>query len=159
MACRCSNVVIIVDPPGGTCTGCLKVVSLRIGCDDGPDPCGDTGSIDLSTYNDLSACDGCTPVYSLVSYDEDGFASATVSSVGLLEFTTSDNYVRHEEYSIIYKVDCPCDILSATGAVYICMKNPCDPCDEGEECNPCTGNCDPIDPEIQVDGTPEIIVS
>lgn len=159
MACRCSSVTVIVDPGPKTCSGCLKAVSLRVGCDGGPLPCGNTQEIDLAEYNDTTACDGCDAIYTVHSYDTAAFASVTITSAGLLEYETTDLYERYKEYDIIYDIDCPCSILSASGRIKVCMKHPCDHCDSDEVCNPCTGDCDPLDPEILIDGTPEIIIS
>lgn len=162
MACRCNSVTVIVDPGPKTCSGCLKAVSLRIGCDGGPLPCGGdpgTQEIDLSEYNNITACSECDAIYIIKSYDTDAFVSVTITEAGLLEYETSENYTRYEEYEIIYEIDCPCSILSASGRVRVCMKHPCGSCDSDEVCNPCTGDCDPIDPEILINGTPEIILT
>lgn len=148
MPCNCRNITVIPNPPAGNCDDCLIVNSLRLPCDDGPDPCGDTIEIDLSLYNDLEACDECVPVYSLVSFDADAFTTATVSSVGLLEATTADYYAFNEYPVIRYKVDCPCSLLSASGNVYVCFKNPC-PIECHDSCDPCTGIC--IEEELDVE--------
>jgi len=146
MPCNCGNFHVVPTPPASRCDDCLVVNSLRLACDDGPDPCGDTFTIDLSDYNDLSACDCGTPVYSLVSYDGDAFASVSVSSVGLLTATT-DNWYAFNEYPVIkYLVDCPCNLLGASGNVYVCFKNPC-PTECYDSCDACTGLC----PEIPLD--------
>lgn len=149
MPCNCRNIQIVTPTPTSTCDDCLIVNSLRLPCDDGPDPCGDTISIDLTEYNDLSACDCGSPVYSLVSYDEDAFTTATVSSVGLLEATTADWYGFNEYPIIRYKVDCPCSLLSASGNVYVCFANPC-PIECHATCDPCTGECPPEELDLEV---------
>lgn len=150
MPCNCRNIKVVTPTPSSSCDDCLIVNSLRLPCDDGPDPCGDTISIDLTTYNDLTACDcGDDPVYSLVDYDEAAFASATVSAEGLLEAET-DEWYEFNEYPIIrYKVDCPCNLLSATGNVYVCFKNPCSQ-DCYDSCEPCSGDCPELPLDIEI---------
>lgn len=149
MPCNCGNVKVVTPPPSQPCDDCLIVNSLRLACDDGPDPCGDTISINLTDYNDLSACDCGVPVYSLVSYDEDAFVTATVSSAGLLEAETAEWYEFNEYPIIRYKVDCPCSLLSASGNVYVCFKNPC-PLECHDNCEPCTGECSEEELDIEV---------
>jgi hypothetical protein len=147
MACNCGNFKVVTTPTKQPCDDCLVVNSYRLPCDSGPDPCGDTIEYDLSTSNDLSACDCGTPVYSLVSYTEAAFDSVSINSSGLLEAITADWYVFGQDAVIRYKVNCPCNILSASGNVYVCFKNPC-PQECHNSCEPCTGEC--IEPPIDV---------
>lgn len=150
MPCNCGN-FHIVPPAPKKCDDCLVVNSLRLACDDGPDPCGDTITIDLTEYNDVTACDCGTPVYSLVSYHEEAFEDVEVTSDGQLTATTGEWYV-YDDYPVIrYKVDCPCNILSASGNVYVCFKNPC-PTECYNNCVACTGECLPEDLDVIVDG-------
>ena len=144
MACGCTPSLVI---PSNPCKDCLQVNSLIYGCDDAPSPCGDSFTVDLTVYNDVTACTECTPVYSLVSAESPG-VTATLTSGGSLVVTTSNYYVQGKLWEIIYKVDCPCSILSATAKVSVCMDNPCDTECRGN-CNPCSGNC-MIVPDITV---------
>lgn len=150
MPCGC--IPIIVDPPV-SCRNCLIVKDLRFRCDQGPVPCGDTDpdgviTVDLAQYNDVSACGSGGHTYSLISYDAVGLQNVTLSAGGVLTAQTMDIYEDHVEYKITYRVSCsdPDSILSAIGIVYVCMKNPCDICPDGEQCDPCTGDCVPIVP-------------
>ncbi len=144
MGCGCSPTII---PAANPCTDCLQVHSMIIGCDDAPTPCGDSFVLDLAPLNNVDACVGCTPIYSLVSVETPG-VSATITADGVLTVTTLNYYEQGKLWNVKYKVDCPCTILSATGVVYVCMDNPCDADCRGN-CNPCSGNC-MIVPDITV---------
>lgn len=144
MACNCIGKPIVVTDP--SCEDCLKIVSLRYPCANGPAPCGGSeGTLveDLSLLNDVDACDCGTAVYSIVSYDEEGFDSVSITSGGVLTAITSDSFTNKKEYLIVYKVDCPCSILSGTGNIYVCMENLCagKTCDSGKYCDQCDGLC------------------
>ena len=144
MACGCiGNPVVVVNP---TCEDCLKIVSLRYACADGPAPCGGSeGTLveDLALLNEVTACDCGTAIYSIDSYDTDAFSSVTITSGGVLTAVTTSNFINKKEYLIVYKVDCPCSILSGTGNIYVCMKNLCvgSDCASGEYCDQCDGLC------------------
>lgn len=151
MSCTC-GVVVISDPgPVDTCTGCLKVYSLRVPCDTGPAPGGGVDGtliIDLSDTNDVTACDGCAVEYSIFSYDNVFWTSVSVTSGGVLTAITSSSFVSREESEIMYKVTCPCSKLSAYGSVFVCKEDLCIgvTCPEGEACNQTTGVCEVIVP-------------
>lgn len=137
MSCYCSGTVI---NKVNNCEGCLVVNSYRLPCNQGITPCGFSGTFDVTTNNDYSACDGCGVTYSIVSFD-DGLENVTIDADGLISFDTNiQNYEYRKEYAITYKVDCPCSILSASATVYICMDHPC-PDDCFYNCNPCDGGC------------------
>lgn len=141
MACKCSPTVVTTSQKD--CEGCLKLSSLRYSCTDGPSPCGDTLIVDLSEYNDLSACDCGTPVYSIKFFDVDAFSSVSVTSNGVLTATTNSDFVKLKEHLITYKVDCPCSILSGTANIYVCKFDECVgvDCDPGQICDQCDGTC------------------
>jgi|WetSurMetagenome_2_1015567.scaffolds.fasta_scaffold89354_2 hypothetical protein len=157
MACGCIGKPIVITDPN--CEDCLKIVSLRYACANGPAPCGgDEGTLveDLSLLNDVDACDcGEDAVYSIVSYDTDAFESVTITSGGVLTAITTDNFVSKKEYLIVYKVDCPCSILSATGNIYVCMENLCagKTCDDGEYCDQCDGLCKESESDLGLGGS------
>ncbi len=151
MPCNCGNLQYNIPPTPESqpCDDCLVVSSYRLPCDSGPDPCGEAFTIDLTVGNDLTACDCGVPVYSLVSYDTDAFTGVAVSAAGELTGTTLDWYEFNEYPVIKYKVTCPCNILSATGNVYICFANPC-PIECHDSCDPCTGLCPEAALNIQI---------
>ncbi len=146
MACNCKPKP---HTPPQTPGECLCINDLRIGCDEGPAPCGIQRIIDLTLNNDVTASP-CDVVYMLKSFDQGAFQSVTLTEEGILTVVTSNTYVKHEEFEIRYKVDSPCSLLSDEGSVYICMKDLCKSkmCSNG--CDHCTGDCKPIDPEIQI---------
>lgn len=144
MACGCTGTPIVITDP--TCEDCLKLVSIRYACADGPAPCGGSeGTLveDLSLLNDVEACDCGDAVYSILSYDTEAFSSVTITSDGVLTAVTTSNFTKKKEYLIVYKVDCPCSILSGTGNIYVCMKDLCagNNCASGEYCDQCDGIC------------------
>lgn len=135
---------------------CLILATLRVGCDLGPAPCGDTVQIDLKEYIDVTASP-CGVVYSIYSYDKQAFDEVTVNEEGIVTIVTSNNYVKQEEFSITYKVDSPCSILSDTDDIFICMYDLCRGKDCPNGCDQCTGDCIPVTPEIEItDSKPEI---
>lgn len=134
----CSQSQFVPIPPN-PCEGCLQVHGIKVLCSDGPLPCSVDNTVDTSLVNDVSECDcGEAVEYSIVSFDDVGLANVSIDSNGVISFDTTDYYEYRREYKIVYKVNCPCNLLSATGTVYICMKNPCD--DSGiNGCHPCDG--------------------
>lgn len=166
MSCNC--VPYVVTPPevvGGSssCEECLKVVTLRYLCTNGPAPCGGedgTLVVDLTDYNDdVSACDCGSVVYSIVSYDTTEFSSVTITQAGVLTVVTSSTFTEWKDGMITYKVDCPCNILSGTGKIYICKENLCSgvTCAEGEICNQCDGTCVEGESDIELDGEVQVV--
>lgn len=146
--CTCNGTPIIVVDPGPSCEDCLKVYSLRIGCDEGPWPGGGeegTVVIDLATINDVTACEGCEGVYTVYSFDEAGIESATTTEAGVLTIVTDDTFLSREEYEVVYKFSCPCMKTSMYGTIYVCKKDLCFgvECDVDEVCDPTSGLCVP----------------
>ncbi len=153
MACNCSATVI--TPATTSCEGCLKLSSLRYTCTDGPAPCGDSLVVDLSEFNDVTACDcGTSAQYSIVEFDTDFFTSVTVTSAGVLTAVTSNDFTAWEEGMIKYRVNCPCNILSGTANIYVCKKDLCAgvTCDSGEICNQCDGTCIAAESDLDISG-------
>lgn len=150
MSCGCKPKIITVS--GCDNGSCLKLATLRVGCEDGPTPCGGvsgTVQIDLADSNDVTAST-CDVVYSIKKYDMQAFSSVTVTEDGVLTAITSDHFERSKEYEIIYEVDSPCSILSDEASVFICMKDNCRDvvCPEGEHC--VCGECEPDGGDIEV---------
>lgn len=151
MGCRCKRVSVVSQP--NCLDNCLKISTLRVGCDDGPEPCGDTMEIDLTEYNNVTASP-CAVVYSLKGYDQTAFSEVTLTSEGLLTFTSTTTFVKNTEFKITYRVDSPCSILSDQADVFICMKDLCKNTDCPGYCDKCTGDCDP---EISLNDSPSEI--
>lgn len=139
MGCPCNSIQIITPP--STCNDCLVAKTIRYGCDNAPDPCGESVSIDLSAINNVNACKNCVATYSIKKFDEIGFSSVTVTSEGVLTYTTSSDFEKHKEYEITYKIVCPCGSpqLSTTAKVYVCKKDLCKTAPAGSKCNKCNG--------------------
>ena len=151
MACNCGVRIINITPKCDS-DKCLLIYDLRVGCNDGPAPCGGeegTLVIYLTEYNVVTASP-CDVVYSLKGWDTTVFDSVVLTSAGELTVVTSSNYVKSEEFLITYKVNSPCSLLSDTGEIWVCMKNLCIDSDCEGECDQCTGECIPVDPEISI---------
>lgn len=140
MACNCIPRIVPANPVA-TCKDCIIAKSLRFGCDDAPNPCGETVTVDLSNYNETSVCKNCSVTYQIESYDHKGFSSVTINNSGVLTYTTSNDFEKNKEYEIVYKVICPCSnpILSSSGKVYVCKKDLCKTAPKGAACNNCNG--------------------
>jgi len=150
MSCNCTPLVV---KSRKVCEDdCLIVKDIMYNCDDGPAPCGDSLELDLSEYNDVSASE-CGATYSIRRFDSEGFDSVSITPEGVLTAVSSDNYKRSDDYVIEYKVTTgSCSVLSATGFIYVCMKNPC-PQECGSNCNPCTGGCMTVNnQEVKMNG-------
>lgn len=158
MNCFCNAVVISTTP---ACPGrCLRLSTLRIGCDDGP-TCNETVQLDLSEYNDVS--DGVNVKYKLTKDSYAGFTSVTLTEAGILTFTTDGVITPLAEEEITYKVYEDGGLLSDTATVYVCSVDKCkgqDPCLENQTCNPCDGLCeDDVDLEIVFPDGPDLEIT
>lgn len=148
--CDCSGSIYV--PPVESCTGCLKITSPSVLCEGSTPPGGVTGTLDLAALNTVTAC-SCDVTYTVLEYDTIALEGVTIDENGVLEWTTTDDGVPSSYVEVKYLVDCGCDGLSGQGIVSICIKNICPtaPCEEGTECNPTTGDCDPIIPNITIE--------
>lgn len=143
--CICDHGTVIVDPGGPVpCEDCLYVTSHIVACDDGVGPCGETGTVTLTT--------NCvTPTFTVI-YNSPELENVSISLVGsdwvLTYDTVSGDAIANTYYEIVYKVACSSGDfsgLSVIGTVQACVKNFCQGviC-PGEECDPCTGDCVPV---------------
>ena len=146
--CRCGVPPIIVDP-GSSCDDCLKIYSIRIPCDTGPIPGGGedgTVVIDLSEYNDITACGEGGGTYILFSWDEDFFDSVDVTDEGIVTLVTSSSFDSRVESEVEIRFSCSDTNLSGFGSIFVCKKDLCAgvTCPEGQTCNQLTGECEII---------------
>lgn len=142
-------------PPSDPCEGCIIAYGLKMTCDESPAPCGGSINVDLSEINNVDVCTDCVPEYSIVSVDAGGIdAGATsITPDGVLTITTGSDYETRKLYGVTYRVKCACQNLSSTNTVYVCLKSPCEPvsCEEGFECNPCSGACEAVEVDLEVE--------
>lgn len=140
---------------------CLRIPHLLVGAEDSVGPCGETGFIpfeDTGLSTTLCSDINTTPVFSIVSHSEI-FTNVSVNSTGIT-FTTTETNGFKSAGLIKYKVKC--GIYSSTGTATIIIKNPCSgtACGQYQTCNKCTGVCEPIDSEVQINtSTPAISLS
>lgn len=154
MSCYCQPQVVTITPK--TCEGrCLRLATLRIGCDDGPS-CSETVQTDLEEYNDTS--EGVNVKYKLDKDSYDGFTSVSLTEAGVLTFTTDDEITPNEEEVISYNVYEDGGLLSATGYYYICSEDKCKgvDCETNEDCDSCTGTCYGA-PDLSISSSEDII--
>lgn len=140
MACPCNNPTIIAPNP--TCKDCIVAKTVRYTCDNSPNPCGESVTLDLSAINKIDACGNCGATYTIKKYDIEGFDSVSITSGGVLTYVTSDKFVKQKEYEITYKITCNCGEpqLSTTAKVYVCRKDLCRTAPKGAACNQCNGD-------------------
>jgi len=155
--CDCRPVII--DPPRKKCDNCLQAANILLGCADGPEPCGQHVTLDLTEYNDTSVCN-TSVLWKVKRYNVLAFENVTISSSGILDFDTKSYYRHREEFEIVYEIDCQGSLFRSEGIVKVCMKNPCS--NGCKDCNPCTSDClgtdnADINATITGDGCPQII--
>lgn len=149
-------------PPGssGPCPSkcknpgtCLELCSPIIHDDDPttPGPCGQYGTVDLTTFKHETDVCGDNPLkFSYVSHDEDIFVSASVTEAGILTWSTGGPETCGKYGEIMFKACCgkfstfQCITI---GVADLCS---CQVCDKCEQCDPCTGLCVEKPGEIKV---------
>lgn len=147
--CACVNATVVVTPTPCTTSNacCLKACNALIYGADSVGPCSQVGQFDLTTLSHtLTGCSG-TVTYSLES--EDGlFTNVSVTSVGILSWTTGDETTVDQFGEINFRITCTSDCnsqdsLNAVGYVKIQVKNLCNGvvCDPGNVCDLCDGTC------------------
>lgn len=123
-----------VSVPVNNCDGCIVAPTIRWGCDIGPAP-GDTLTFTIPTETNIQLPNGYTYTYELFDFDTNGINSATVSTGGQVVVKMKSVFKKRKIYRLRYKIRQVNGIQSATGEVYICMR---------DRCVSCNGNCDPI---------------
>lgn len=143
--CICSSTP--TDPPCPDDCNCLKLCSITVNplSDDAVGPCGATGSLDISsedTYgHDFCACGANTLQWGIEAFESEYFLSVSISSAGVLSWTTQNAGVEGGIGCII--VAAVCGNLKVYTTVLVGIKDPCynKLCSPTETCDPCSGNC------------------
>lgn len=147
------NCIKKIPTSGGTAEtlGCICFKPYRNLCSKGPEPCGDTFQVDLSEQVSNTINDG-DEVFSLYEVPAEGVSGLTLEPDGLLEITT-DGY-GSEEVTITVKVctEKGGKEYCSFGDVIICFKDLCKGvvCDDGDECNECTGECESAEADLEI---------
>lgn len=146
--CNCTGTAIVPYTPPCPDGDCLIITSPITACEDSTPPEG-SGNLDLGALNTVTVCDGCTPTYSLMSWDPLVFPVIALDpNTGVLTWTAGSaaNAVPGSFYQVSYRVDCACMNLASQGIISICIRDLCGTvsCPEGEACDPTTGLCVPI---------------
>lgn len=139
---------------------CLLLGTIVIANCDSAAPCGATGTVSFECFD--YECE--TPPSFVVTYNSrpDILTVTDISSTGL-DYQTSMTAVGDERVEITFYATCgsACGGSSAYGTVIIYIKNLCRGivCQQGYSCAACTGLCVPTAPEVQVNNSPEIIIT
>jgi len=157
----CWPTVIDCNPcatPSDPCpSNCIYAPSIVISEDNSVDPCGETGQIPFENLTfGLSICEDDPITYSIVSH------SVEVENVSIDEdgitFTSTNAAADTLKATLVYKVSC--SSYATLANVTIIFKNPCINvmCSSSEDCNRCTGNCEPaeVDISLSTDDTPNV---
>lgn len=147
--CLCSP--LYVNPPAPCPSGnCLFVPGMTINPSTSVLPCGVAGVVDVGAESDLTNALG-TPVWSVVAYDTTAFTSVSISSAGVLSFTSTADAVPGVFYDFVIRVVDPGSLLSIYAVIKVPIKDACFGvnCATGETCNPCTGACLPDVPNAE----------
>ena len=140
------------NPDSNCTTDCIDAPRVVVACDSSTPPCGVTGQVDVSGFLTTTACTG-TISYTLLSYDTTALENVSISGAGVVQWDTTNAAEINTFARITYLIECSNSILSDQGVVDVCIQSLCPtaPCASGTECNPCTGNCDPIVPDITIE--------
>lgn len=137
---------------------CLEACSGTIYCDNAVGPCGKVGNFDLTTLpHNLTGCLSGIQ-YSLEKYDS-FFVNASVSTAGVLSWTTGGPETANQYGKIYFKISCQsdcgdCITLKAVGRMTIGVKDECQNtiCDPTcEVCDPCEGTCIDLETNISIE--------
>lgn len=139
-----------VSTPSCDSGTCLKPATMVIPSENSILPCGVTGTVNIGTNSDLTACE-TTITWYLDSYDSVAFEDVSINSSGVLEFTSTNSAERFTPYKFIGHVTCSGTYLSAYFTITVYIKDGCFgvTCPDGESCSPCDGTCGAI-PDVEV---------
>lgn len=139
---------------------CLLLGNIVISDCDSIVPCGGTGTIDFDCF-DYNCED--VPTFVVTSNSRPDLITVTAISSTGITVQTSNDAVGGERVQIDFYATCgsACGGSSAYGTVVLYIKSQCKGvlCNPGYTCAPCTGLCVPTAPEVQVNNSPEIIVT
>lgn len=137
--------------PDTSCDDCMVVSSPVIQPKDAVGPCGKSATIALADLNNYTACSGAA-VHQILSFDENAFASVSVTSNGELTYVTSNEAEAGKYYDISYKVVCTGESIGGFGIIRVGIKDICQTllCAPNEDCNRCTEECDPKESNLSV---------
>lgn len=153
--CCCCTPVSVSTPscPSGDC---LKVASIVVNPSSSVLPCGASGTVDIGAESDLDICTTGINWYLLPvsegGYDEDAFTGVSLSSSGVLSFTTTSLTALNTFYRFNGKVTCSDTLLSQYFYVLLSVKNACLEivCPDGQTCSPCDGTCIDDAPDVEL---------
>lgn len=145
-------------PSGSEC--CLKACNGVVYCENGVGPCGAVGTYDLSLLShNTTGCKDSVKFY-LEKWDDTFFDSVSLTTAGVLTWTTGDESTVDKYSEVCFRMKCTakdacadCVTLNSLGYVNIGIKNLCTAQEctvDGEECNLCTGGCEPTAPDVEI---------
>lgn len=125
---------------------CLCGTNKFIAPDDGPNPCSENFSYNLLDMFEVQACDGSIE-YEIVSLS--GFESASISGG---EFTAVTSGEPGGIYNVTILASCVDTQLSVMATLQVGFQDLCKgvECEGNETCNPCTGNCEDNQVDLEI---------
>lgn len=139
------------------CDDCVIAYSFPTDCTTSTGPGGESGTLDLAAVNNYSGCvdsggSACTLTYTLLSYDATALTNVAISSSGILSWDTTNDAVPDSFAEVEYIASCDCNLLSSRATISICIRDLCENrwCSPGEVCNPLTGLCEPVSPDVEI---------
>lgn len=150
----------------GNCCRCTTISSSRPACkagcivggyhvvysNDSVGNCGQVGEIDLAgmaiNIQNNTTC-GAAVIHRLIDYDKVGFETAYIIGGTLFYIFTSTSQ-KNKCYKVQGVTICPITGRGDMFEITICVKDLCYTvgCGNGEECNPCNGECEEITPDL-----------
>lgn len=156
--CLCNPVSQTTTPDCPEDCNCLKLCHITLNSSDSSavGPCAAIGTLDVtdeSYGHDTCAC-GTNPLrWSLEYFDPNIFVTASVTTAGVISYTTQGPSALDQEYGKIILKLC-CGQISHYLEVLIGIKDLCNcpSCDACDDCDPCSGVCAEAEVDITVQG-------
>lgn len=150
--CTCLGIQTPTTPtPCPTPSNCLTLCNIIIPPDESVGPCDKTGNIPFDNF-DYGACGVTTPtlqVINLAEIEEQGYITIDSIDETGLTFTTTDQAVGNGKVEVC--IQGTCGIFQDIATIIIYIKDLCEGViciEENFFCNPCSGACEVICPDI-----------
>lgn len=133
------NCLVTSPPPPTSCSGsCIYAPNMLV---TNVTACDGVSTILLSDKV-VTVCNTSEVSYTIVKTEN-------VSGVSITEDSILFTPVNNDYAEGIIKYRIRCGFLSRTGTIIVVYENNCiNNCDTNEVCNKCTGNCEPLPPDL-----------
>ena len=150
--CYCIGQHIPPKDPVKCPTGdCFELGTVVITCENSVGPCNETGFISFSCFTFPCA----NPQFEVINKKDLKYLTVdSIDSQGIT-FTTNGEGNANDREEICFRAVCKgddCDVKSDYGSAVIYIKDKCAGviCPEEHQCNKCTGECEPLCPNLTV---------